>query len=188
MNKRKIEPDVLGAIDSATNDNPDVQLAIASKSWRPLITMSAAAWGGVKEHSNNNDGNFVEMSGLTVDGKHNGEAYCLSWVQTVIAYAETKLNMISPLKATEGCLDLWRSTPQAYKTTKFPIAGYIAIWQHGTSPAGHAGIVLKVEDGHFKCIEANSVGPDGISQGIFEQKRSFNGEGKMRLLGFISPF
>lgn len=57
------------------------------------------------------------------------------------------------------------STPDHLKTFDFPQAGYIAIWQHGTSPAGHAGIVLSVHDGYFKTIEANSVGQTASLKG-----------------------
>lgn len=187
-NARKINLEVLKAIDSAVVDDVDFQLAVKNRMWRPALTRAAKPWVDVKEYTNKNDGVFIDLVGLTVDGRHNGEAYCLAWVMTVLAYIEFKLQMKSALKATEGCLDLWNSTPDHLKTFDFPQAGYIAIWQHGTSPAGHAGIVLSVHDGYFKTIEANSVGPDGVTQGIFTHERLYSGEGKMKLLGFISPF
>lgn len=185
---RKLDPELIRAMDAATHDSEDFQFAAQQKLWRPAMTHAATPWVDVKEYTNKNDGNYIEMIGLTVDQKYVGEAYCLAWVQTVLAYVELKLDLISPLKATEGCLDLWKSTPEYLKTTRYPLPGYIAIWQHGTSPAGHAGIVIKVTDTYFKTIEANSYGPDGVTQGIFTQERLFNDSGNMRLLGFISAF
>lgn len=186
--KRKLDPELLRAMEASVKDDADFELAVANKMWRPAITRAAAPWCDVKEMSNKNDGPYVDLIGLTVDRKHTGEAYCLAWVQTVLAFVEYKLQIESILKATEGCLDLWNSAPPAMKTTRYPLPGYIAVWQHGTSPAGHAGIVMKVNEVYFKCLEANSIGPDGTTHGIFMHERLFNDDGNMRLLGFISPF
>jgi hypothetical protein len=186
--KRKLDPDLLHAMRSSVADSEDYQFAKKQGLWRPAITHAASPWVGVKEQANDNRGAYIDMIGLTVDQRHTGEAYCLSWVQTIIAFVELELNMVSPLKATEGCLDLWTSTGQHLKTTRYPVPGYIAIWQHGKGPAGHAGIVISVKDTYFKTIEANSYGPDGVTQGIFTQERLFNDSSKMKLLGFCSPF
>lgn len=186
--KRQLNPELLKSMEASVKGDADFELAITNNMWRPVMTRAAAPWCDVKEASNNNDGIFVGLTGLTVDGKHKGEAYCLAWVQTVLAFVEYKLGIESQLKATEGCLDLWNSTPPAMKTTRYPLPGYIAIWQHGDSPAGHAGLVMKVSEYYFKCLEANSFGPDGITQGIYMHERLFNDGGSMRLLGFISPF
>lgn len=186
--KRQLDPELLQAMEASVKGDADFELAVTNKMWRPTITRAAAPWCDVKEESNNNDGRFVELAGLTVDRKHKGEAYCMAWVQTVLAFAEYKLGIESVLKATEGCIDLWNSTPPAMKTTRYPLPGYIAIWQHGNSPAGHCGIVLKVTDYYFKTIEANSWSPDGKTQGIFTHERLFSDNSNMRLLGFISPY
>ncbi len=186
--KRLLEPDLIQAMRAALVDSEDYQFAKKQGLWRPAMTHAAKPWVDVKEQANDNRGVFIDMIGLTVDRKHKGEAYCMAWVQTILAFVELELNLVSLLKPTEGCLDLWNSTPAYLKTTKYPLPGYIAIWQHGTSPAGHAGFVLSVKDVYFKTIEANSVGPDGITQGIFEHERLFNDSGNMKLLGFISPF
>lgn len=186
--KRQLDPELLQSMEASVKGSADFELAVANKLWRPAITHAAAPWEGVKELSNKNDGPFVDLTGLTVDRKHRGEAYCMAWVQTVLAFVEYKLQIESQLKATEGCLDLWNSTPPAMKTSRYPLPGYIAIWQHGDSPAGHAGLVMKVSEYYFKCLEANSFGPDGLTQGIFMQERLFHDGGNMRLLGFVSPF
>lgn len=185
---RKLEPDLISAMRASVADSEDYQFAKKQGLWRPAITHVAAPWVGVKELNNDNRGAYIDMVGLTVDRKHKGEAYCMSWVQTIIAFIELELKMVSPLKSTEGCLDLWNSTPPAMKTTRYPLPGYIAIWQHGTSKAGHAAIVISVKDAYFKTIEANSYGPDGKTQGIFYQERLFNDSSNMKLKGFISPF
>lgn len=186
--KRQLDPELLQAMEASVKGSADFELAVANKLWRPAITHAAAPWEGVKELSNKNDGPFVDLTGLTVDRKHKGEAYCMAWCQTILAFVEYKLQIESQLKATEGCLDLWNSTPPAMKTTRYPLPGYFAIFQHGTSPAGHAEIVLKVSDYYFKTIGANTWSPDGKSQGIFTHERLFHDGGNMRLLGFLSPF
>lgn len=188
MAKRQLNPEILIAMEASVKGDIDFDLAIQNRIWRPAMTRTAAPWCDIKEVSNKNDGPYIELSGLTVDGKHKGEAYCLAWVQTIIAFVEYKLKIVSELKATEGCLDLWNSCPKHLKTYRYPLPGYIAIWQHGTSLSGHAGIVLQIHETYFKTIEANSYGPDGVSQGIFTHERLYSGEGKMKLLGFISPF
>lgn len=186
--KRQLDPDLIYSMQAALKDSEDYQFAKKQGLWRPAMTHAAKPWVDVKEQANDNRGAFIDMIGLTVDRKHTGEAYCLAWVQTIIAFVELELNMVSPLKATEGCLDLWNSTSAHLKTTRYPVPGYIAIFQHGNSPAGHAEIVLKVSDIYFKTIGANTVGPDGFTQGIFVHERLFNDGGTMKLLGFISPF
>jgi len=185
---RKLEPDLINAMRTSLADSEDYQFAKQNGLWRPAITHAASPWVGVKESNNDNRGEFIDMIGLTVDRKHKGEAYCMAWVQTIIAFIELELSLVSPLKATEGCLDLWNSTAPYLKTTRYPVPGYIAIWQHGDTVNGHAGVVVSVKDTYFKTIEANSFGPDGATQGIFYQERLFNDGGKMRLLGFLSPF
>lgn len=169
-------------------DSEDYQFAKKQGLWRPAITHAASPWVGVKELNNDNRGEYIDLLGLTVDRKHKGEAYCLAWVQTIIAFVELELGLVSPLKSTEGCLDLWNSSGPHLKTTRYPLPGYVAIFQHGNSPAGHAEIVIKVSDAYFKTIGANTVGPDGFTQGIHIHERLFNDRGSMRLLGFISPF
>lgn len=151
------------------------------------MTIAAKPFVDVSEDGENK-GEIIEMLQKTVDGKAQGEPYCLAFVMTVLAFVEKKLNMVSMLKSTEGCLDLWNTTSPHLKTTRFPLPGYIAIWQHGNTSKGHAGLVLRVTDYYFKTIEANSWSPDGKSQGIHPHERLFDGDGSMKLLGFICPF
>lgn len=105
-NARKINLEVLKAIDSAVVDDVDFQLAVKIECGVLLLLARQNRGVDVKEYTNKNDGVFIDLVGLTVDGRHNGEAYCLAWVMTVLAYIEFKLQMKSALKATEGCLDL----------------------------------------------------------------------------------
>lgn len=184
---RKIQPGLELAIENACKGYEDYHFAIKQGLWRPLMTIAAKPFVDVSEHGENK-GEIIEMLQKTVDGKAQGEPYCLAFVMTVLAFVEKKLNMVSMLKSTEGCLDLWNTTSPHLKTTRFPLPGYIAIWQHGNTSKGHAGLVLRVTDYYFKTIEANSWSPDGKSQGIHTHERLFDGDGSMKLLGFICPF
>lgn len=185
---RKLNSDLVLSMRSSLVDSQDFQIAKNQKLWRDAMTTCAIPWVGVKEYTNKNDGLYVEMIGQTVDGKHSGEHYCMAWVQTIIAFVELELKIVSPLKATEGCLDLWNSTSQSLKNTNSPKVGDVAIWRHGSGPAGHAGIVVAVKDNYFETIEANVFGSDGVTHGIFGKLRLLNDGSNMKLMGFVRPF
>jgi len=184
---RKIAPELYDAIIEAGKDYDDFNFAIEHKLWRPVMTCAAKPFVDVTEQPENK-GTLVELIQKTVDGKASGEPYCCAFIQTIIAFTEKALNMYSPVKASEHVLTMWNETSPHLKTTRYPLPGYIAVWQHGNTSSGHAGIVLRVTDTYFKTIEANSFGPDGKTQGIFTHERLFNDSGSMKLLGFVSPF
>lgn len=120
---------------------------------------------------------------------------CMAQVQSMIAYAEFKTGVKSPLMATEHCLTLWNGTPIEQKVKIMPLAGAIAIWRHGTTTNGHTEIVLDCDESIFFAIGGNTSGVVDPSKpvnregnGVFYTKRSRFGEGDMKLLGFIKPF
>lgn len=185
---RKLDPDLIIQMRASIVDSEDFQFAKKQGLWRPAMTTCSIPWVGVKELENDNRGASVDMIGLTVDGKHTGEAYCLAWVQTIIAFVELELRLTSPLKATEGCIDLWNSTSKYLKFKSNPQPGDIAIWKHGNGPSGHAGIVMAAKENYFETIEANVIASDGVTHGICGKLRLFNDDSNMKLLGFIKPF
>lgn len=184
---RKIRPELELAIENACKGYEDYHFAIKQGLWRPLMTIAAKPFVDVLEEPTNR-GDIIDLIAKTVDGRAIGEPYCVAFVQSIIAFVEKKLNMISPVYSTEHSLEMWNKTSPHLKTTRYPLPGYIAVWRHEGTNNGHAGILLRVSDHYFKTIEANSFGPDGKTQGIFTQERLFNDGSKMRLLGFLSPF
>ena len=192
---RKIQPELVSYIDKRISWGGLAQYHLQTKNARGLMVEAAKACVGIKELTGRNDGRLVELIQKTVDGKAQGEAWCLAQVQSMIAYAEFKTGVKSPLMATEHCLTLWNGTPIEQKVKISPLAGAIAIWRHGTTTNGHTEIVLDCDESVFNAVGANTSGVVDPSKpvnregnGVFYTKRSRFGEGDMHLLGFIKPF
>lgn len=192
---RIIKPELTSYIDSKLIGNGLAQHMLETKNARGLMVEAAKACVGIKELTGRNDGKLVELIQMTVDGVADGAPWCMAQVQSMIAYAEFKTGVKSPLMATEHCLTLWNSTPLEQKVKISPLAGAIAIWRHGTTTNGHTEIVLDCDESIFFAIGGNTSGVVDPSKpvnregnGVFYTKRSRFGEGDMNLLGFIKPF
>lgn len=166
---------------------------IATKNARSLMVVVAACGVGIREVGNNS-GPLVSQIQSTVGGPDH-VAWCMSWVQTVVAYIELKTGVKSPLAVTESCLEAWDKTPRECRVHSFPLGGAVIIYQHGKSYSGHTGI-LESTDGRtswaFEGNTGNGVTPDGAIQregdGIYHTHRNYSGAGDMHLLGFLKPF
>lgn len=202
MKRRSITTKNILFIDAALRMNGLAQDHIKNKNPRGLLMEAAKCCVGQKEKTGKNDGEFVEEVQKTVDGRSNGEAWCMAFVQTMIAYVEFKIGIASPLLATEHCLTLWGDTKGKHpeQLVKFsPLAGAIAIWQHGETSNGHTGLVLSCDEKEFNAVEGNASGylvPVTSDQskvnregnGVFYTHRNRIGADDMKLLGFIKPF
>jgi hypothetical protein len=197
---RQIEPKMLAWLDQRLILNGLAQTAIETRNARQLMIEAAKACVGIREKTNRNDGPMVELIQSTV-GRAHGEAWCLSFVMTCIAYAEVRTGIKSPLAATEHCMTLWRNTPETQKVKRHPLPGAIAIWRHGSSTNGHTGIVLGADESTFTCVEGNTSSgqtPTGEivreGGGVYFTERSMQNfpnlrtGGTMKLQGFIRPF
>ncbi len=192
---RIIEKALVTLIDKKLASNGAAQEAIAKKDARSLMVYAAEALVGTREQGGNNKGPVVELIQETV-GSASREAWCMSFVQTCIAYAEHKTGVKSPLYVTEHCQTLWAKTKASQKVQSFPARGAIVIWQHGTSSSGHTGFFLESpKKGIMTCIEGNteaglsksgSVERDG--GGVYLTSRSMIKNGSMKVLGFVKPF
>lgn len=139
---RKIETALVNFIDSKLKDNGLAQEILTTKDAtraRTLMVLAAQACVGIRE-SGNNSGPMVKLIQETV-GIAQGEAWCMSFVQSMIAYVEVKLGIKSPLKATEGCTDLWDSSNSNLKVKIQPNPGAVIIWRHDGTWRGHTGIL-----------------------------------------------
>jgi hypothetical protein len=192
---RKIEAKMIAFIDEKLKDNGLAQHAIAIKDPRLLMCQAASACVGIREATNNNDGPMVEMIQETIGG-HENESWCMSFVQTMIAYAALKCGLESPIVASEGCLDVWNRTPISQRVKFVPLPGAIVIWRHGISSKGHTGLIL-ASDGHiFQAVEGNTTSgsndPNGPVEreggGVYFTSRSHKGNGDMHIVGFLKPF
>lgn len=196
---RQIKKEMFDYIDGRLKNNGLAQHYIATKNARGLFCEAAKACVGViYEKTGRNDGPLVELCQMTVDGKAQREAWCMAFVQTMLDYVEEKLGMTSPLAATEHCLTLWRDTLKNHpslKVNRIPLPGAIAIWQHGNTSSGHTEIVIAADDKVVYCVGGNTrEGKDanGVivrdGGGVHFTVRDYDGDGDMKLLGFLKPF
>ena len=205
---RVIQDQMFFFIEKRLMDNGLAQLHIKNRNPRGLLVEAARVLVGIKELTGNNDGFEVSLIQKTVDGKAQREAYCMATQQTLIAYVERKLGIISPLLATEHCTTLWnwvvKNHPELLVKWN-PLPGALAIWKHGdapveTKPPGHTEMVLDADEKIFHAVGGNTSGwttydaaeagkrvnRDG--NGVYYTVRSRKGEGEMQLVGFIKPF
>lgn len=195
---RQIEPQMINYIDDRLKDDPVAGVIIKNKqkkNARVLMILAARACVGIREVGGNNDGPMVRLLQETI-GTAGKEAWCMSFVQTIIAYVEVKLGLTSPLLATEHCMTLWNKTPWEQKVLKIPAPGAIPIWNYLGTTNGHTGIMstYDIQQRTFEAIEGNTesglvngtVERDG--GGVYLTRRNVLGQGKMKLVGFIIPF
>lgn len=166
-----------------------------------LLLMEAHRWLGVSERGGNNSGQIVEMFQSTI-GKAEKEAWCMSFAQTCMMWAENYFDAAFPLKAdaepllifkSEHCLTVWNKTP-SFCRAKVPVPGSIVIWQHGNTSAGHTGIVVSVDQKAktMITIEGNTADQDDTivreGDGVFKRRRSLLANGSMKVVGFLNAW
>lgn len=202
--KRAIKPAMVKYIDEKLKGNGLAQIAIRDKNPRLLLVEVCKAMVGIRELTNRNDGPLVELIQSTVGGA-NREAWCLSFVQTGVAYVELRLGIVSKLGVTEHCQTLWNQTPASMKVKTMPLPGAIPIWAHYSfgkkTTNGHTGVLYAADNKKFYAIEGNTTsGQTATGEvvreggGVYLTERAMQGFPKitgnasMRLLGFIKPF
>ena len=161
---------------------------------KTLLSEVAKSLVGIKESTGNNDGPEVETLQRTVGDSHN-EAWCMSLVQTCLAYVEATLDKRSHVYPSEWCKVVWDKTPVTERIF-VPENGDIVIWRN-SSGSGHTGIIVDIKKGDywFTTVEGNTsagVDKDGNivreGEGCYLKKRSFFGSNKMQLIGFLRSF
>lgn len=192
--KRNIEPKMIAWLDKKLASNGLAQHAIETKNARLLFTLAAESCVGIREEGGNNKGPMVKLLQETIGGA-GGEAWCMSYVQTCLAYAEAKTGLISPIAASEHCMTVWNSTPKAQRVKRVPARGAIAIWNYPPGANGHTGIVDNYNEKKMNLFEGNTeagltssgtIERDG--GGVYYTDRSTSGSKKMVLVGFLKPF
>lgn len=186
---RKIEPAMVEWLDKKLEHHGLAQHAIAEKDARLLFGLAAEACVGVRESGGNNNGPMVKLIQETIGGADR-EPWCMSFVQTCLAYAELKTGVRSPIFASEHCMTVWRTTPFSQRVKTSPLKYAIVIWQSEGSDSGHTGVVLEVLiHKHFTTVEGNtgdSGGRDG--DGVYYKKRDWIRNGRLKKVGYLKPF
>jgi hypothetical protein len=191
---RQIEKDLIKYLDKKLELNGLAQHALNTKDARLLLVEAAKACVGIREATGKNDGPMVRLFQETI-GSASGESWCMSFTQSMIAYAEVKTGLVSPIFASEYCTHVWTKTPITQRVKKAPLPGAIAIWHKKDSTDGHTGIVLSYGEKTFYAVEGNttsglSANEEVIAEGggVYYTKRNSKGSPTMILRGFLKPF
>lgn len=167
--------------------------AIQEKLPRLLLVEAAKVCVGIREKTGNNDGPMVELIQSTIGGADH-ESWCMSFVQTCLAYAAIKCGAKIPIAESEHCLTVWNETPVEQRVKISPLPGAIVIWRHGKTTNGHTGIVLGADETAMNCVEGNTNAgtKDGKivreGGGVYFTERSRYGNGDMQIVGYLKPF
>ena len=155
-----------------------------------MLISRANSQVGVRESGGNNKGKEVEEFQKVVDGKAQGEAWCMAFMQWVSKKTCDQLNVKNPLYPTEHCYTLWNNTPEKYRLSK-PKKGAVMIQVTRTKGKynGHTGICsggLHADGKNFSTIEGNTNGA-GSSEGngVYKKTRSIDGTSSMTVKGFV---
>jgi hypothetical protein len=191
---RQIEQKMIDYLDGKLATNGLAQDAIAKKLPRALLVEAAKMCVGITEKTGRNDGPMVELIQETIGG-HGGEAWCMAFMQTCIAYVEQKLGVVSLLAASEHCMTVWNDSPRLQRVQYNPLPGAIVIWRHGSSTNGHTGVVLACDENEFHAVEGNTTGGENAKGevvrdggGVHFTVRNRKGNGDMKVMGFLKPF
>lgn len=165
---------------------------------KKLLIFEASRWVGVREIGGDNKGQLVEMFQKEVDGKAQGEPWCMAYIQFCIRSAErlikyvTGENCESLLPKTEHCMTLFNKAPAHLKLSS-PEIGCLVIWQFykdgKPTASGHVGLVTDIlADGTLITNEGNTSDGLGVvreGDGVYVRRRSPKGSASMRIAGFV---
>jgi hypothetical protein len=191
---RSIEPKMIDWLDLKLKGSGLFHDAVTKKDARTVFRLACEASVGIREKGGNNRGPLVELLQETI-GEAQGEAWCMSAMQTCIAYAEKKTGVKSLVYASEHCMTVWSKTPVGQRVKQFPLAGALIIWKHGKGPAGHTGCLISTDGKTMQTVEGNTEsGRDSKGKvereggGMYANIRNFKGNGSMKVVGFLRPF
>jgi hypothetical protein len=162
---------------------------VREKMIRDLVKI-AEQYIGIREVGNNAGPEILRFQ-MAVDGKAEGESWCMGFVQFCIQELEHKIARRSNIFRSEHCLTVWNKSPLELRR-EIPEPGYIVIWRHGDTTNGHTGIVARViDDKSFETIEGNTSGNKDVDRngdGVYLKTRLFHSVSEMQIVGYLSAF
>jgi len=173
--------------DSCVEGQPDQMAPVTSTPADELLE-TFKKYIGVREVGGPNKGADVERFQKAVDGKAQGESWCMAFSQFCIKEVEDKLAVKSPVYKSEHCLTVWNQTSSLMRL-KDPEPGCLIIWRHGKTASGHVGVVELVNgDGTVGTIEGNTGPGAGVvreGDGVYRRTRAVVGTADMPGVGFL---
>lgn len=151
------------------------------------IIAEATKYIGVREIGGPNQGPEVELFQSFVDGKAQGESWCMAFVQFVVGEVCKYYGVKTPLHSSELCQSVYNNTGLAYRSSS-PGAGYVFIHQNRkVSYKGHTGVCTgEARVGIFKTIEGNTNGAGSSDgDGVYSKWRYTKGNASNKVRGFI---
>lgn len=147
------------------------------------LIAEAERWIGITERGGDNLGPDVEAFQRAVDGRAEGEPWCMAFVQFCLKQIGG-----GDIFPSEHCLTVWRKSPRELRL-QAPEPGCLMFWQYEGSAAGHVGIVKAVVGCYCITIEGNT-GPGGAVEregdGVYQKRRAIRpATGSMRVLGWM---
>lgn len=167
-----------------------------------LLLWLAGNLVGTQEVGGANKGALVERFQKAVDGKAQGESWCLAFLQFCIREVDA-LGLAhgdmsgSPLPRSEWVKLFWESAPIPLKRkpTEAPDPGMLIVWrQYGANgqptDKGHIGLVTGIDPAtsHVLTIEGNTSGGAGLNRdgdGVYRRSRNPQGDGPLRVVGYL---
>lgn len=161
------------------------------------LVAEATKWIGVRETPKNR-GPEVESFQRAVDGKAQGEPWCMAFVMYCLKAADAAVTGPSfRLFETEHVMTCWNRSPMEMRIQSLDVKpGDLMLWQHykngKPTNSGHVGVVVGVQGpGTIETIEGNTSDGSGVvreGDGVFRRVRHVTASGTMRLKGFLRPW
>lgn len=162
----------------------------------------ARQWVGFREEGGANKGFAVERFQRAVDGKAQGEPWCLAFVMYCLASVDDLFESMAQLSLpghalyhSEHVMTCWARSPVKARVAD-PEVGALAIWEHHShgkaTGSGHCGVVVELlGEGRFRAVEGNTSEPGGDQRegdGVWLKERGIDGLPSLRLIGFLRPW
>jgi hypothetical protein len=195
---RHISDKLFDEFDTRLQNVNQARNCISQKNARGLLVEAARSMINLEEDGDNRGAEINLMH--EVGGSSPGDPWCMSFVQSCLAYVEKKLGVVSPAARGAQCTAVWFQTEAAQRTKTYPLGGAIAVWQSIHDPnKGHTGIVIDCDGNTMHTVEGNAAPQVHLHDGIEREGDSvylfhrpwdiFNADKRgLKLLGALRPF
>lgn len=136
---------------------------------------------GVREHGYNK-GPEVELFQRFVDGKAQGESWCMAFVQFIVGQVCAKYGIKTPLYPSEHCNTVYSKTAAKYLEQAWGV-GFAFIMRNPADNSGHTGICAP---GNMAVEGNTSVAGSTDGDGVYYRLRSPKGSATKPMRGYIN--
>lgn len=159
QNFRIIKPELYTMIDSKFMAMPIAVDAFKRGDLNAMVYWAASTCVGFKEKTGKNDGYEIGLIQDTI-GPADRWPYCMSAVQSWVAYVEKKTGVKSKLHVSEHCVSVFIYSPKALRVTASNVTmGDIPIWKDHGKQSGHTEVAgSPIQKGFFDTVGANTSG------------------------------